>query len=232
MVTLDADEYPTAIQFSNYKSDYDGWCNIDSSLTGSVGLALCYSSGRTVNNTLYPFVGFRLEPGQAYPDTLLHSIPNGQVVMGQALDLFVYGDRQICLKRQCKATITTDYIAKDITALFVGEGSITVSASTAKRGSSVTVTATPAFGYVVDGVDATAGTLTQTSENTWTFTMPTPAQDVTITARFSAEPHKTVKYYNGTGFVECIPHVYDGSEFKEVEPYYYNGSEWVLCSQT
>ena len=232
MVTLDADEYPTAIQFTDYRSDYDGWYNTDSSLTGQVSMTLCYSSEKSIKKLTYPFVGLRLEAGMAFSDTMVHSIQDGQTVMGQALDLFVYGDRQICLRRQCKATITTDYVAKDIAAVFVGNGSVTISASTANRGTSVTVTATPAFGYVIDGAEASAGTLTQTSENTWTFVMPTPAQDVTITVRFSVEPHKTVKYHDGTGFVECIPHVYEGGEFNEVEPYYYNGSEWVLCSQT
>ena len=53
------------------------------------------------------------------------------------------------------------------------------------------------------------------------------------TATITVKPlNKTVKYYNGSQYVECIPYYYINNEFIEVEPYYYNGSEWVECSHS
>lgn len=46
------------------------------------------------------------------------------------------------------------------------------------------------------------------------------------------EPHKTLKIYNSSGWVECIIYRYNGSSFIEVEPYYYNGTSWSACSHT
>ena len=65
---------------------------------------------------------------------------------------------------------------------------------------------------------------------------PTPSAvtgDATYTATYTeTSVHKTVKYYNGSAWVECYMQYYTGSEWVEVEPYYYDGSSWVLCSQS
>lgn len=54
----------------------------------------------------------------------------------------------------------------------------------------------------------------------------------TYTATYTAIPnHRTVGYYDGSEWVECIPYYYDGSGWVEVELYYYDGNSWVLCSQ-
>lgn len=45
-------------------------------------------------------------------------------------------------------------------------------------------------------------------------------------------PHKTLKIYSSSGWVECIVYRYNGSSFIEVEPYYYNGTSWSACSHT
>lgn len=50
------------------------------------------------------------------------------------------------------------------------------------------------------------------------------------TVSFTLDLHKTVKYYDGSQWIECIPYVYTNGSFVEVEPYYYDGSQWVLCS--
>ena len=45
-------------------------------------------------------------------------------------------------------------------------------------------------------------------------------------------PHKTLKIYSSSGWVECIIYRYNGSSFIEVEPYYYDGTNWSECSHT
>lgn len=47
---------------------------------------------------------------------------------------------------------------------------------------------------------------------------------------FSYTPHRTVKYFNGSSWVECIPYYFNGSSWVECIPYYFNGSSWVECS--
>ena len=54
-------------------------------------------------------------------------------------------------------------------------------------------------------------------------------------ARFSLTityelPSGTVKYYDGSDWVECSPYYYDGTGFAEAEPSRYDGSAWVECS--
>lgn len=44
--------------------------------------------------------------------------------------------------------------------------------------------------------------------------------------------HKTMKYWNGTAWIECYANVRVGSTWVEVEPFYYDGTTWVPCSQT
>lgn len=46
---------------------------------------------------------------------------------------------------------------------------------------------------------------------------------------FTYTPHRTVKYYNGSSWVECIVYYYNGSSWIECVPYYYNNG-WVECS--
>lgn len=43
---------------------------------------------------------------------------------------------------------------------------------------------------------------------------------------FTYTPHRTVKYYDGNGWVECIVYYYDGNGWVECYPYRYNGTNW------
>ncbi|OWV10069.1 hypothetical protein B7989_12720, partial [Fibrobacter sp. UWB5] len=79
-------------------------------------------------------------------------------------------------------------------------GTVTV-ASSAKTGSSVTITATPNSGYAVKSMTATtaSGTnvsVTKSSGNTWTFTMP--GENVTIKPVFAKDTY-TITYITATG---------------------------------
>lgn len=66
----------------------------------------------------------------------------------------------------------------------------------------------------------------------WSPSVVAATGATTYTATYTAIPnHRTVGYYDGSEWVECIPYYYDGSEWVEVEPYYYDGNSWVLCSQ-
>ena len=49
---------------------------------------------------------------------------------------------------------------------------------------------------------------------------------------FTATNHRTIKYYDGEYWVECIPYYYDGKDWVECIPYYYDGEDWVECSST
>lgn len=43
---------------------------------------------------------------------------------------------------------------------------------------------------------------------------------------------KTISYYKGTGWKNCVPYYFDGSSWKECAPYYFDGSAWKECSTT
>lgn len=43
---------------------------------------------------------------------------------------------------------------------------------------------------------------------------------------------KTISYYKGTGWKNCVPYYFDGSSWKECAPYYFDGSSWKECSTT
>lgn len=47
---------------------------------------------------------------------------------------------------------------------------------------------------------------------------------------FTYTPHRTIKYFNGSSWVECIPYYFNGSSWVECIPYYFNGSSWIECS--
>ena len=63
-----------------------------------------------------------------------------------------------------------------------GAGTVTLGAQTANIGDVITISATPASGYAFSGWSATAGTITDSSSASTTFTVP--ASNVTITATF------------------------------------------------
>ena len=42
--------------------------------------------------------------------------------------------------------------------------------------------------------------------------------------------HKTMGYYNGSSWAQCVPYHYDGSSWKQCDPYFYTGSAWKECN--
>lgn len=95
-------------------------------------------------------------------------------------------------------------------------------------------TTTVAYGEVpthADAVKAPDVDFTYTFSG-WSPTVVAVTGAATYRATYTATPnHRTVKYYDGMIWIECIPFVWNGTEWDEVEPYYYNGTDWVLCSQ-
>lgn len=99
-------------------------------------------------------------------------------------------------------------------------------------------------GYVVKVADFTGDTATVTLRDSdlgvsYTYrlialsTAATQTTSLGTTASFTAQPvHRTVKYYDGTEWIECIPYYYDGNNWIEVIPYRYSGSAWEECSHT
>lgn len=41
-------------------------------------------------------------------------------------------------------------------------------------------------------------------------------------------PFKTIKYHNGTDWVECIAYYHDGTKWVKCDLYYHNGTKWIL----
>lgn len=104
-------------------------------------------------------------------------------------------------------------------------------------------------GNTVDNFSGTSYTVTETQLESWgntsvVFTVVATATGLTNTysgdtltktssgATFTYEPYKTILYYDGSNWVECIPYYYDGTTWQECEPYYYDGSNWQICSYT
>lgn len=54
---------------------------------------------------------------------------------------------------------------------------------------------------------------------------------ITLTINYEYN-HKTVKYHNGSNWVECVPYYYDGSNWVQCDPYYYDGTSWKECSHS
>lgn len=81
-------------------------------------------------------------------------------------------------------TITTEYTAKAVTIQNASGGTVTASASSASRGSSVILTVTPSGHYYLKGWQVTAGSVLYQDDH-YVFVMPTPAVEVTVTPVFA-----------------------------------------------
>lgn len=69
------------------------------------------------------------------------------------------------------------------------------------------------LGFAPQNIDPTnAGEMYWSTSSTATLTLTTSSD--------------TIRYYNGSDWVECQPLYYDGSDWKEVEVKYYDGSDW------
>lgn len=98
----------------------------------------------------------------------------------------------------------------------------------------------------------TAGTITATVSSSWLETVVEDGDligfDITASAHikepiansgydivsstsdiqyFSYDGKRTIGYYNGSEWKECVVYYYNGTEWKECIPYYYNGTNWV-----
>ena len=99
---------------------------------------------------------------------------------------------QVDKKGAATATIVQDTPAEyTVTAATdIENGTVKVSATSAKAGDTVTVTATPADGYELDTITVTGANGTAVAVNDSKFTMP--AENVTVSAAFKEIVHKTV----------------------------------------
>lgn len=79
-------------------------------------------------------------------------------------------------------SINTTYVSYNINIDTATGGTVTPSATSATRGTVITLTVTPDDGYELDSISTSAGTLS--NSNGWTLTMPSPGCDVTITPVF------------------------------------------------
>lgn len=53
-------------------------------------------------------------------------------------------------------------------------------------------------------------------------------ENITVSIEYSND--NTIKYHNGSTWVECIPYYHNGSSWVQCVPYYHNGSSWVETS--
>ena len=196
VLKLEADEYPTGVSLSGKITSL--------SYNTNVTLALCDSEGNNSHTlktvwcegptTTDPDIG-----GSGYPENHPVQLSSFNVssvawtnLAGCVLALsrpssetYNYYSKNTIIENTATINVSTAYIAKPITINTVGAGTATASANSCTRGQVITLTLTPAIGYKVGNVVATGGTLARTSSTTYTFTMPTPAQNITITVNFN-----------------------------------------------
>lgn len=163
----------------------------------------------------------------------------------------LYIDRYDSTYPVMTVTVTTDFVAHTLSwtnpslSFSQAEYVLTVTKSGSADDS---WGGTPTYKLYMDGVDKGAfsgntKTITLTDSqleiaHTFALVAVSTARGDTISstgATASHTPksvHKTVKYYNGSEWVECIMYYWTGSAWQEVEPYYWNGTTWVLCSHT
>lgn len=125
------------------------------------------------------------------------------------------------LTRDVAATV--DGTTASIAVATVNNGSARVSATSAKSGSTVTVTATPAAGYRTSGVSVTAHmtktntnaavSVTRSSDNVYTFKVPEGASSITVTPTFVVGTTSTgLPFYDVAAndyYYEAVKYVYD-----------------------
>ena len=69
---------------------------------------------------------------------------------------------------------------------------------------------------------STNGSYTNPDELIWGL-------NVTGTIILTIQQSSTIKYFDGTNWVECIPYYWDGTSWIECGAQYYDGSAWVDC---
>ena len=123
----------------------------------------------------YAPVLWALENGVTAGSDATHFNPNGQCQRAQVVT-FLYRAKDLPM-------------AYDLHCAVEGEGTITLSHTAAVAGETVTVTVTPAEGWLLDGVWCENGTeLTQISDTEYTFVMPGQEEIVHASFIFPEEP--------------------------------------------
>ena len=123
----------------------------------------------------YAPVLWALENGVTAGSDATHFNPNGQCQRAQVVT-FLYRAKDLP-------------VAYDLHSAVEGEGTVTLSHTAALAGETVTVTATPAEGWVLDSIWCENGTeLTQISDTEYTFTMPGQEEIVHASFLFPEEP--------------------------------------------
>lgn len=176
-VTLDADEYPTQVVLSNanvYLNE-DTVTNPSNS-TQNISIYL-----NDTSHLLTTVTDCYVNHSLAYNGTYNIS---GTNLVHVTLSLYYNGHRAFETNSVPKVVMTTDYQAKTITYKSVTGGTAS-GATSLKRNATTTVTVTPADGYVFNSITASAGTLTSSGTNTYTFKMASPGVAVTITPSFT-----------------------------------------------
>lgn len=255
---LDADEYPTKITFSDYSPYIDGvqyrgtWKdnNYDTMHSTTVTVGLFGGNISVLPNSVYDFMSYSLGYHGEAQITGTWDIPDniGKQMIGQKMNLrLANGGSQ--LWGYCKVTITTlkhEIIWTNPSLSFSqNEYVLTVTKGGSARDS---WGGTPTYDLHMDGAylatfsgNSISFTLTDDQlevPHTFALYAISTANGRTIvsagktTSHTPHSVHKTMKYRDGTTWVECYANVRDGSTWVEVEPFYWDGTVWVPCSQT
>ena len=138
---------------------------------------------------------------------------------GGLVDLNSSGGKYTVQLNRDEATVT-DSTTATIAVTNVSNGSAAVSATTAKAGSTVTVTCTPAAGYRTSGVSVSAHmtktntnvavTVTRSSANVYTFKVPEGANSITVTPSFVLDTGMPFNDVPTTDYYyDAVKYVYD-----------------------
>ena len=123
----------------------------------------------------YAPVLWALENGVTTGSDATHFNPNGQCQRAQVVT-FLYRAKDLPM-------------AYDLHYSIEGEGTVTLSHTTALAGETVTVTVIPAEGWVLDGIRCENGSeLTRISDTEYTFVMPEQEEIVHVSFLFPEEP--------------------------------------------
>ena len=184
VLTLDSDEYPTGITFhgqyvvQNMHSD-----------PRNANFMLCDANRNHIHYLFYTDGwGYQLDGDQKVAASICNkSNQSWTDLAGATLGFSRSGlnGNEISAIFHQQVDITTAYLSRTITVNVSGPGTATISANSLTRNQTANLTLTPTSGYIVSNVVASAGTLTRTSPVAYTFTMPQPAQNITITVTFS-----------------------------------------------
>ena len=250
-ITLPAGEYPLTLTLSGL-GNYCTFVN-DSGNDNGADIYLCDSDGNNAYKIYSTYINARSRDYSfGAPGSQTWNIPEsaGKALRGKTLAIKkVNAGGSIYFVGTATATVTTS-----VHTLTISSPNLSITQEeyrlTLNRSGSTTDNwgGTPSYSLYVDGAYKVSFSSQQISitlkdtdletQHTYAVQVSSTANGHTASTNFASKNftpssvHKTVSYYNGSAWVECIPYYYTGSGWQEVWPYYYNGSEWVLCSKT